>query len=235
MNADQLHEPLTSRTLFTHTLIRGHWPSILAGAVAGFATAVLMGTLGGALGLTAGLATDTSNTTTAFGAGAIVWLLITGLVVGIVSGAVMSALSLHDETYRPSLFGFVNWACGLILVVLVAALGSTGPIAALGGAATSAATHLGIRSAFDRNDVRAAPDADRNAPAGTARPLSTEDKLRAEEVARTAAKTATALAWSLFLMQIVTLGSTLFFAHRHVKVGSTRETTTSMAGPRPAH
>lgn len=194
--------------------LRGQWRAILAGSIAGLGTFALMGTLGAALGLTAtAVATttraDAGETAVGIGMGVILWTLLTALVVGVVGGSVMKHLARHDVTYRPVIFGTLNWASGLLIAGVLATLGSSGLMAAVGSASGATAVAAGanapvLRDATNRNATLGA-DIENAAPTAA-------ERAQMAEAAEIAAKTATTLAWTALAALLVGLGATIVSA-----------------------
>ena len=181
---------------------RTPWGAILAGALAGFATVVIMSTLGTALGLTAGtvaLANTESplremaeKAAAPFGIAAVVWILLTAVVTGLVGGWALNRTARMERSYFAFTFGTLTWATGLFLALLVAVPGWGGMMAGLGGGMGLMAERPGLAAPRDRS----------------AAPMQEPTKEDAEK----ASQLATAMAWVLLSSQVISLASTILAA-----------------------
>jgi len=222
--------------------VGGQWGAVAGGAFAGLAVGVVMATLGAALGLSASAATAdhaSAYTVTAdgvqgaavgFGIGAGIWLLLSAAVIGIAGGGVLAKMSLADRAYAPGVHGFVTWALGLTIAVLLAVSGASGLGAGVGAVAAGAAAHApnairsfdGTSASLDArgndargNDTRSS--AGRPADASLSRNgtiLTPEERAAAIDAAETAATAAAMAAWFALVAQLVGLGATLWAASR---------------------
>jgi hypothetical protein len=197
---------------------RTQWGAILAGAFAGFAVTLIMTTLGAALGITAGAvsvaSTETVNPDTAekaagaFTIGAAIWILLTALATGLVGGWVLNSTARRDRPYSSFIFGGVTWACGVTLMLVVAAPGFGGLISGLGGGAGAAASAAASRpDMFTQQRSMTPGDESRQA-----RPMTDEDKAAARDAAEKAAATAAAAAWIGLGAQLISIAATMFAA-----------------------
>jgi len=200
---------------------RVQWGAILAGAVAGLGTLIIMATLGAALGITAGTVgvhqTETANGNTAenaalaFGIGSGIWMLLTAAATGLVGGYVLNSTARRDRPYSPVVFGGITWAVGVCTLLMIAAPAFGGGLSGLGSGAGGAAAALGSNPDVQRRVDQAQAQA---------RPLTEDEKAAAADAARKAATSATIFMWVTFLGQLVGLGSTVAAAswHRNAKV-----------------
>lgn len=199
---------------------RLQWSAIVAAALAGFATAVVMTTLGGAIGMTAGAAAadepvSADRAAAAVGIGAAIWILLTAVTTGVVAGAVLSRTSRSDLPYHPTLFGTLAWAGGIALM-LTASSPALGSLVGAGGGAAGAA------AAVAANEPRGVALADRDfraerAPADAnfrREPLTDAEAARARQRAEDAAKAAALAAWLAVIGQLVALGATVLVASK---------------------
>jgi len=189
------------------------WGPSAAGAIGGFGATIWLATLGTALGLSAGAAIAdngraTSGDATAFGAGAVGWLLVSAVIVGIVGGGLL-AYTGRGRNFRPVPWAFVTWAAGVTLAVLVASLGTTGMMSAVGAATgTRAADAVQAADSTLTGTTTTSSPADRASPVETAR--------AAEQAAEAGAK----VAWTTALAQLVGLVATILSArafHRRLR------------------
>lgn len=224
---------------------RTQWGAILAGAFAGFAVVILMGTLGAALGITVGAVgvntTDTVSSDTAekagaaFGIGAAVWVLLTALATGLVGGWVLNSCSRRDRPYSSFVFGGITWAVGICLALAVAAPGVGGIFSGLGGGAGGAATAAANQPGMFRMTPPTRQDEggamQRSGQGQPGQPLTDEEKLTAKDAADKASALAAAAAWVALGAQLISLAATMFAAgwQRHA---GTRVVTEIR--PRPA-
>lgn len=210
------------------------WSAIAAGAIAGFAIAVLMATLGTALGLTASAAAipeanasgvsayDAQNIAATFGIGVGIWMLLTAVAVGITGGAVLAKTAQWERPYSPCVLGLVTWGLGISLATLLAVSG-TGALTTVLGAGSAGAAIANADNAGNAFGTTA--DGERTAPSngGTTTQPNTESSARtvqltpeqraaavkASEAAATAASTA---AWFTLFALLIGLGSTVWAA-----------------------
>jgi hypothetical protein len=205
----------TNSSELAHASI-GQWGAVIAGILAGFAAAVLMTTLGTAIGITTGqaLAPDAASGASAdpdalagLGIGAAVWLVLTAIVVGLVGGSVLAHTSRPDRPYHPTTLGFVTWAGGIALAVLLAASGAMGLLGSLGGAATATAARQPFAGAAEEFPAAPAVDPALRPEAGTATTEAQREELAL--VAERAAKTAAMAAWLALIGQVVALLCTI--------------------------
>jgi hypothetical protein len=194
---------------------RTPWGAIIAGALAGFAALVIMGTLGSALGFTAS-AVALANTegpvreaaekaAMPFGIGAVVWILLTAIVTGLVGGWALNRTARIERSYFAFTFGVLTWATGLFLALLVVVPGWSGMMAGLGG---TMAPRAGMemsreRGMLERGAAPREPGMERQQPA-----IPEPSKPDAEK----AANIATAMAWVMLASQIISLASTILAA-----------------------
>jgi len=196
---------------------RTQWGAILAGAFAGFAVMLIMATLGAALGITAGAvgvaSSQTVSTETAekaagaFTIGTAIWILLTALATGLVGGWVLNSTARRDRPYSSFIFGGVTWACGVTLMLAVAAPGFGGLISGMGGSAGAAAA-----TAANRPDMFTQRSMTPGEESRQARPMTDEDKAAARDAAEKAAATAAAAAWIGLGAQLISIAATMFAA-----------------------
>lgn len=234
----------TSGTIPTVTkigwnLVSGHWGAILAGAVAGLGTTILMGTLGAALGLSGTAAaigaSEPDDVAAGIGIGAIVWMLITAVVVGAVAGTVMNRLARHDGTYRPFLYATLNWAAGLTIALFLTSLGTSGLMAGVanagGAAAGAAASRMDTNGAWIGRELGRVQATDASAQRGEdPAPLTPEERARAEQAADAAAKSAATLAWVALASMVVGLVATMIAARREIREEERTHTVSPAVG-----
>jgi hypothetical protein len=193
---------------------RVQWGPILAGAFAGLAAALLMGTLGAALGFTAGAVgmaqSDSSVPETAekaaavFGIGAVIWALLTAVVVGVTAGWVLNRCARSDHSYFAPIFGTVTWATGVFLASMLMTPGAGGLMAGLGSRALTG-TQWSTPSGLRDREAMSGETRMRRAP-------TEEEKARTKEDAEKASQVAAGAAWILFCSQIISLASTILAA-----------------------
>ncbi|MBI2932292.1 MAG: hypothetical protein HYY16_11625 [Planctomycetes bacterium] len=115
---------------------RAQWGAIMAGALAGFATTFILGTLGMAIGMTAGKAVsegaETGQVTTGYGVASGIWWLVTVALTGLVGGAVLGRMARSDRAYFPGIFGTLTWISGVLIVLVLMALGLGGVVSGVG-------------------------------------------------------------------------------------------------------
>ena len=196
---------------------RTQWGAILAGAFAGFAVTLIMATLGAALGITAGAvgvaSTETVSPDTAekaagaFTIGTAIWILLTALGTGLVGGWVLNSTARRDRPYSSFIFGGVTWACGVALMLAVAAPGFGGLISGLGSGAGAAAA-----TAANRPDMFTQRSTTPGDESRQARPMTDEDKAAARDAAEKAAATAAAAAWIGLGAMLISIAATMFAA-----------------------
>jgi len=225
---------------------RTQWGAILAGAFAGMAVVILMGTLGAALGITAGaVSVSTAGTVSgdtaekaasALGIGAAIWILLTALATGLVGGWVLNACSRRDRPYSSFVFGGVTWAVGMCLALAVAAPGVGGIFSGLGGGAGGAAAGAGAMVSSRPEMMRISPQQRQMEPGAAQRgeqprALTDEEKVAAKDAADKASALAAAAAWVTLGAQLISIAATMFAAgwNRHT---GTRVVTEIR--PRPA-
>lgn len=201
-----------------------------AGAITGFAASVVMMTLGAALGLTATAAAvpsatdyaadsnDMGQAAVGFGIGAGVWLLLSAAVVGIVGGSVLARMSNAGRAYSPGAHGFLTWALGVAIAVVLAASSSGAVAGVLGVGAGGAAAGVSRVSMADgrESDVAATPAslerrANASRPAASADdPVTTADEREAmRRAAEVAAASAATAAWFALIAMLIGLGATI--------------------------
>lgn len=186
---------------------RTPWGAILAGALAGFAALVLMGTLGTALGFTASAVTLASTegpvretaekAVTPFGIGAVIWVLLTAIVVGLAAGWALNRTARIERSYFAFTFGTLTWATGLFLALLVVVPGWGGLMA-------------GMSSVASRPEVYAPRERGVVPPESGAQKSMVQEPTKAD--AEKAAQLATAMAWVMLSSQIISLASTILAA-----------------------
>ena len=183
--ADRAHiEALNQTVVVAGTGTGVRWQSILAGALTGFAVTLIMTTLGAAIGISAAAdAGDASGSAVGIGAG--VWWLVTVLVAGFLSGRVVSATAPHDENYSPVIYGTLAWITGVLVMLILLAIGVSSLMGGFSG---------GLGAAAAQNRM---PN------------LSGADSLRA---AQTAATVGMGAAWGLLLSQLLALLATILGA-----------------------
>jgi hypothetical protein len=160
------------------------WKPVVAGALAGFATMIVLTTLGAALGFAAGDAADGGDAR-AVGTAAGIWWLLTALAAGVFGGWVIARTARRDLDYDPVIYGVLAWALGTIVLLFLLAIGVGSVLGGLGGGLGAAAAERGVPS---------------GSPADTAR------------VAQTAANVGKGAAWGLLLSQILGIGGSIFGA-----------------------
>jgi hypothetical protein len=208
------------------------WGPSAAGAIGGFGATIWLATLGTALGLSAGAAMAdngaTSDDARAFGAGAVGWLLVSAIVVGIVGGGLL-AWTGRDRNFRPVPWAVVTWAAGVTLAVVVASLGSTGMMSAVG-----AATGTRGAEAVRASEAGFAPGSTTPSPADRA---ASEQAIQAAD---DAAEAGAAVAWTTAIAQFVGLLATVLAArafHRRFtndRIENRGTTTSAPHVPNPA-
>lgn len=179
---------------------RAQWGAIFAGALAGFATFLIMTTLGAAIGVSAGAGfagtpvegEEAERAALGFGLGAVLWIFLTAVATGLVGGLVLSRTARTDRPYMPWLFGGLTWAAGVMIALVLAVPGAGGMIGGLSGAAAQPDALEPFRDGMR--------DGDRGLP-----PLTDEEK----------AKAAIAAAWVLLGSQLVSLAATMLAAQWH--------------------
>jgi hypothetical protein len=162
------------------------WNAVLAGALAGFAVTLIMTTLGAAIGVTVADSADASRAdATAIGGAAFGWWVFTVVLAGIVGGAVVARTAPRDATYSPAIHGTLAWVSGVIVFLVLLAIGA-GTI--LGGISSG----LGA--------VAAQGGTPNVAPADSARAIQ-----QAVDVSKGAT-------WGILLSQLLGLGATILGA-----------------------
>jgi hypothetical protein len=160
------------------------WQSIFAGALTGFAVTIIMTTLGAAIGLTAAADSgDASNSAMGIGAG--VWWLLTVIAAGFLSGRVVSATAPHDQNYSPVVYGTLAWITGVLVMLVLLAIGVGSLMGGLGGGLGAAASRSGLPNVNGADSARAV---------------------------QTAATVGLGAAWGLLLSQLLALLSTILGA-----------------------
>ena len=183
---------------------RTPWGAVCAGALAGFAALVLMGTLGVALGITAravavansksSAADMAEKVSSAFGFGPVTWTLLTAVVVGLVGGWALNRTARGERSYFAFTFGSLTWAAGVFLALLVAVPGWAGLMAGIGAS-----------SSMENRPMAAAP--------GEKSILPLDPALKSEEERQDrATQRAKAAAWILLSSQVISLASTILAA-----------------------
>jgi hypothetical protein len=145
-------DPETTRTTaveaspgFERPFARISWGAILAGAIIGLATELILTLIGAAVGLaTLSPATGTAPSGTTLGIGAAVWLIISSLVSLFVAGYVAGRLG---GTFNGWLHGLATWATvtmSTILLLTTAAGGLIGAASGLGAFAVSSSDKMSL-------------------------------------------------------------------------------------------
>jgi hypothetical protein len=162
------------------------WNAVLAGALAGFAVTLIMTTLGAAIGVTVA---DSANTNRAeagaLGGAALGWWVLTVAMAGIVGGAIVARTTPRDVTYSAVINGTLAWVTGVIIFLVLLAVGAGSIIGGLSSGIGAVAAQGGTPNV---------------APA---------DSARAVQTAVDASKGAT---WGILLSQLFGLGATIIGA-----------------------
>ena len=135
------------RDMYTDVDVDGgmQWRPVIAGALAGFAVTLILTTLGAAIGITAGDVADGGDGR-AFGTGALVWWALTVVAAGLTGGWVIARTARQDMGYDPVIYGTLAWIVGVLILLLLLAIGVGNMIGGLGGGLGAAAAERGMPS-----------------------------------------------------------------------------------------
>jgi hypothetical protein len=170
---------------------RVSWGAILAGAVVAVAVGLMLNILGVAVGATAIDAVDRDTpSSSAFGIGAGIWLLVANLIGLAVGGYAAGRLSGSADRTDTTLHGVGVWAVGFLLSAvlvgnLVGSAASTvvgAASSAVGGAAQAVGSAAG--AAAGQVDPQAVADRARAALSGPSEPASMSTEQRGAEIGR---------------------------------------------------
>jgi hypothetical protein len=116
---------------FERPFARISWGAILAGAIIGLATQLILTLIGAAVGLaTLSPATDTGPSGTTLGIGAAIWLLVSSVTSLFLAGYVAGRLA---GTFNGLLHGLATWATVTILTILLLTTAAGGLIGTASG------------------------------------------------------------------------------------------------------
>ena len=160
------------------------WKPVLAGALTGFAVTLILTTLGAALGITAADVADGGDSR-AVGIGALIWWVLTVVAAGLAGGWVIAQTARWDMYYNPVIYGTLAWVVGVIILLLLLAIGVGSMIGGLGGGLGAAAAERGMPAMSGADTARVAE--------------------RASDVGQ-------GTAWGLLLSQLLGVGSSILGA-----------------------
>jgi hypothetical protein len=115
------------------------WGAILAGAVVGVATLLVLGVLGGAIGLSSTNEVDRDT----LAAGAALWALITSVVAMFLAGWITSQTAVGENNREAIIHGIIAWAVVLGICFWLAAGGIGAGLRTITGIAQAGAAGAG--------------------------------------------------------------------------------------------